>query len=359
MQDNSLHTLTSTMPWLQDAAETLVQALDQNRMAHAVLISGDQGVGKRWLAEALAALMVCERRVPGSRAPCGECRQCRLVAGESHPDIRICQPEKSKMIRIDQIRALSEFAVASPQVAVLKVVILDRADQLNLNAANALLKTLEEPAGDVVLLLLQETGRPVLPTIRSRCRVLPVPTPGPEQAAHWLLSQPLEVGASETAGDTPQRYADPEAAALALAMAGNSPRLALTWLASDFMERREVAAEAFRQFLKGAVALPEATRAFKGLGQDVVLTLFETWAADLARAAVGGEGRDPSMAGVVGYLAGANPPWQAHLLVEQIRESRQAMVNNAGADLEISRLLLAWRALMPARRRAPVADSPA
>src|SRR5690606_30069667 len=97
-------------------------------------------------------------------------KQCALTIAGTHPDIRFYAPEKSRMIRVDQVRALSAFAVGSPQVAHRKVIVVDRADQLNINAANALLKTLEEPSADVVLILLQEAGRPILPTLRSRCQ---------------------------------------------------------------------------------------------------------------------------------------------------------------------------------------------
>lgn len=345
--------LTHAMPWLADATETLAQALDQNRMAHAVLLTGDRGVGKRRLADAFAALLVCERRTFGSRAPCGQCRQCQLVEGASHPDIRVYQPEKSKMIRIDQIRALSSFAVASPQVSALKVIILDRADQLNINSANALLKTLEEPVADVVLLLLQETGRPVLPTIRSRCRVLPIATPDEATALHWLGQQAVTPSDD---GATPGP--DSDVSVVALRLAGGAPGQALSYLTSGFLDQRKTAIEAFRQFMKGAITVAEATRSFRGLGHEAVLWLMENWAVDLARVASGGTARDPDLAEVVGYLAKNNPAWRAHEIAEEIRESRLAMVNNASLDLEISRLLMCWQALMPQRQSRADSERP-
>lgn len=330
------------MPWLTPVVEQFGQALDQGRLPHASLISGDRGVGKRHLADGIAALMVCDRRTAGMRVPCGECRQCQLVAGQSHPDIRVYQPEKSRMIRIDQVRALSQFAVASPQVAGFKLAVLDRADQLNINAANALLKTLEEPAADVVLLLLQETGRPVLPTIRSRCRILPVPSPGAGDATTWLSAQ---LAARETAFE-------PEKQALALHLAGGAPRLALELLDSGFLDLREAALDAFRKFMKGAVTVGAAARAFRELGHEATLSLMETWANDLARVMAGGDPRDPGIGEVVRYLAPANPPWRAQQLVDAIRESRRALVNNVSPELETDRLLIQWRELMPGRRRS-------
>src|SRR5690606_10041210 len=136
--------------------------------------------------------LLCDRRQDrgnGNLVACGHCKQCELLLAGSHPDLRIYAPEKSRMVKVDQVRALSTFAVGSPQVAHHKVAIVDRADLLNINAANALLKTLEEPLPDVTLLLLQESGRPVLPTIRSRCQALTIPVPAEEQAQNWLAAQ--------------------------------------------------------------------------------------------------------------------------------------------------------------------------
>lgn len=330
------------MPWLTPVMERFAQALDQGRLPHATLVHGERGVGKRRLAESIAALLVCEQRTAGVLQPCGECRQCQLVAGEFHPDIQIYQPQKSRMVKIDQVRALSEYAAESPKVARFKVAIVDRADQLNINAANALLKTLEEPAADVVLLLLQETGRPVLPTIRSRCRIMPLATPTAIEAASWLSGQLAdrdEIPGSETQ-------------ALALHLAGGAPRLAMELLDSGFLEQREAALDAFRTFMKGGISVAVAARAFRDLGHEATLNLMEGWANDLARTMAGGDARDPGISEVVRYLAAGNPPWRAQQLVDAIRESRRALVNNVSPELETDRLLIQWQGLMPRRRRA-------
>ncbi|SFR46582.1 DNA polymerase-3 subunit delta' [Marinobacter daqiaonensis] len=334
--------MLNSMLWLEPVLVRFAEALTQERLPHATLVTGERGVGKRALADAMAALLVCEQRNAGDTRPCGTCRQCQLIEGQSHPDIRVYQPEKSRMVRIDQVRALSQFAVASPQVARYKVAILDRADQLNINAANALLKTLEEPAADVVLILLQETGRPVLPTIRSRCRVTTVATPTVGQAMPWLSA---ELAAAET-------VASEDRQALALNLAGGAPRLALDYLTGEFLDQRESALEAFRQFMKGATTVAAASRAFRELGHEATLNLMENWASDLARVMAGGEARDPGIAEVVRYLGSANPPWRAHQLVDAIRDSRRAMVNNVNPELETDRLLIQWQQLMPGRKRA-------
>lgn len=330
------------MAWLQDSWSRLLRRMAGNRMPHALLVTGETGVGKRLFADALAGLLVCEHPDMDGGAPCGTCKQCELVSAGTHPDIRLYTPEKSRMIKIDQIRALSGFAVGSPQVASRKIAIIDRADQLNINSANALLKTLEEPAEDVVLLLLQESGRPVLPTIRSRCQSLLIATPNEEQAARWLT-----VAVKEMEGDS---QPTPEQCAKALAMAANAPRLALEYATGDFMGIRDEALDNFRRFMKGQLSVAEAAKPFKAMGLESALWLFEGWAGDLARIGAGGQPRDADAAEMLMFLASNNPPWRAHEILDAIHESRSAGVYNVNPELEAGRLLIAWQKLMPVRR---------
>ncbi|MFO7994092.1 MAG: DNA polymerase III subunit delta' [Marinobacter sp.] len=331
------------MAWLQDSWDRLMQRMTGGRLPHALLVTGEHGVGKRLFANALAGLLVCERPDMDGGSPCGSCKQCELVAAGTHPDIRIYTPEKSRMIRIDQIRALSSFAVGSPQVAARKVAIIDRADQLNINSANALLKTLEEPADDVTLVLLQESGRPVLPTIRSRCQSLLIGTPGREQAAQWLVAAVKDL-------DDDSRPT-PEQCEKALGLAANAPRLAFEYVTGDFITVRDEALENFRRFMKGQLSVGEAARPFKAMGLESALWLFEGWAGDLARIAAGGQPRDGEAAEMLTFLANHNPAWRAHELLDAIHESRSAGVYNVNPELEAGRLLIAWQKLMPVRRQ--------
>ncbi len=333
------------MSWHQRPWSFVTARLAAGQLPHALLIGGEQGVGKRAFADRLAHSLVCEQPAGPEFEPCGHCKQCELVAAATHPDIRVYAPEKSRMIKVDQVRALSAFAVASPQVARRKLIVIDRADQLNINAANALLKTLEEPSADVVLLLLQETGRPILPTLRSRCQAMVIPTPAPEVATDWLAAQLARQDAGSKVSATQCRQA--------LAMARFAPRLALDYLAGDYLALREEALDLFRRFMKSELAVGEAVRPFKALGAEPTLWLMELWAADLARVGAGGTARDTEAADMLGFLARVNPPWKAHQLLDSIRESRAALVYNASPELEAERLLIQWQALMPRKRRRP------
>ncbi|WP_100640726.1 DNA polymerase III subunit delta' [Marinobacter salexigens] len=334
------------MPWLQKPWQTIQNRLAEGRLPHALLVTGECGVGKRAWADAVSGLLLCASPLNnGSGAiACGQCRQCQLLAASSHPDVRVFSPEKSRMIRIEQIRSLSTFAVSSPQVAGRKIAVVDRADQLNINSANALLKTLEEPVADFVLILLQESGRPVLPTIRSRCQVLSIPVPSAEQADQWLAGKLAEIEG--------EKQPTAELMAKSLMLAGNAPRLALEYATGEFPALRDEAFDKFRQFMRGQVAVAEAAKAFKALGLEDLLWLFEGWAADLARLSAGGKANDHEAGEMLGFLATNNPAWRAHELLDLVREARSAGVYNVNPELEATRLLIAWRGLMPRKRRA-------
>ena len=145
--------------------------LREERTPHALLFSGPRGVGKRKLAAAVAAALLC--RSPKDGLACGGCESCRLMAAGTHPDFYAVMPEKSgkaaRSIKIEQIRALRTEAARAPRLSGRRVILLDDAETMNDAAANALLKTLEEPPGDTIFILATGARQSLLPTILSRC----------------------------------------------------------------------------------------------------------------------------------------------------------------------------------------------
>jgi len=166
------------------AVAFLRASLAAHRVAHAYLITGPAQAGKRTLARILAAGVVCAGATAHS-GPCGACRACRLVFKDSQPDVRTVSPEAGKRgVTIEQVRQLEHDAGLRPYEAERKVFILRGADTMPEPAANALLKTLEEPPGDTVLVLTATDLAQVLPTIASRCREVALrPVPADEIAA--------------------------------------------------------------------------------------------------------------------------------------------------------------------------------
>ncbi len=156
------------------AVQLLVSAVANDHVGHAYLITGAEQIGKTTLARTLAQALNCEAPTP--ERPCGQCRTCRLIRADRHPDVRLVQPQKSGRgklsIKIDQIRELQQELNLLPYEARRRVAILKRFDTANVNAANAFLKTLEEPPEKVMLLLTANDAESLLPTIASRCRTI-------------------------------------------------------------------------------------------------------------------------------------------------------------------------------------------
>ncbi len=152
------------------AVARLRRAVMHERVPSALLLFGPAGLGKRTLAEALAARLLC---LDGGDDACGACAHCARVARGVHPDVRIVEREEDRRdIRVEQVRELARWLSLQPLMATRKVVIVDGAHLLNEHGQNALLKTLEEPPGASVLVLTAPSAALVLPTVRSRCQLV-------------------------------------------------------------------------------------------------------------------------------------------------------------------------------------------
>ena len=157
--------------WQQNQWAHVLDNIHQGRLLHAYLLTSVEGVGTDMFALSFAYYLLCDAPVNGRS--CGKCKSCNLLKAQSHPDLhRVHLLEKSSQIKVDQIRQVNEFTVMTPQQGGRKVVLLAQADAMNVNASNALLKSLEEPSGDTVFILVSTTSKGVLPTIRSRCAVM-------------------------------------------------------------------------------------------------------------------------------------------------------------------------------------------
>lgn len=209
-------TRAALWPWLHQPLQTAMQQLSGH---HAVLLHGPQGVGQFEFALALARSWLCEAHPVGSayQVACGHCVSCRLIESGSHPDLRVVLPEalqaslgwqagsadegeraeksegKSKKlsqeIKVDAIRSVVQFSQHTASRGRAKVVLIHPAERMNLIASNTLLKTLEEPPGQVRFVLSGATLDQLLPTIRSRCQAWRLPIPDEVTASQWVQSQ--------------------------------------------------------------------------------------------------------------------------------------------------------------------------
>lgn len=221
------------MLWLSDifdqpvAIEQITRAWESDRLPHGLVFAGPTGVGKGTTATALAALFLCQK--PSGACACGTCESCRLMASGNHPDftlvyrqlIRLEKEEsKAKDIAIDLVRDyITGPAGLKPMLGRGRVFVVEEAETMNGPAQNALLKTLEEPGGRTLLILLTDQPDSLLPTIRSRCQTVRFGAITPQRVAQELARRGIE----------------PAQARAAARLADGSLGLAIQWLADGIV----------------------------------------------------------------------------------------------------------------------------
>lgn len=184
--------LNSLYPWQQHDWNQLHDYVLQQRIPQALLISGKQGLGKQQLAEHFASSLLCGD-LQSNGLSCGHCQSCTLLTAETHPDfIKISPAETKKSISVDQIRHLVGQLSLKPQFERYRVVIINPADALNNNAANAFLKCLEEPGERTVIILITDKPNKLPATIVSRCQLFTVYVPNKEIVFNWLRQQSIK-----------------------------------------------------------------------------------------------------------------------------------------------------------------------
>jgi DNA polymerase-3 subunit delta' len=242
---DELPEVSAPLPWQAQDWSHLNQQLAAGKLPHALLLVGNQYTGKTRLAMALSRLLLCHQSANGLN--CGHCHACQLSASGSHGDFRWLQPEeKSRVIKIDQVRSVVEFTNKTASLGQRKVVVLAPADSMNVNAANALLKSLEEPAADTYLLLVCHRLHSLPATIRSRCQIQKLAVPDAQQCLAWLDQATLDRGRSEQL----------------LALADGRPLLAQQLFAEDAADALTRLRLALRGLLTGQVSVPEAGALF-------------------------------------------------------------------------------------------------
>ncbi|HEU4532194.1 MAG TPA: DNA polymerase III subunit delta' [Steroidobacteraceae bacterium] len=177
----------ASLPWLAAPLRDLRSAFDRGRLGHAVLVHGSPGVGGQDLARWLAHLVLCEGAPP---RPCGRCASCTLLAAGNHPDFRwIEREEDAKQLKVEQVRDLAAALALKSYRGGYKAAVIAEADAMNANAANALLKTLEEPPPATLLVLVSSRPSRLPATILSRCQRISVARPRTDDALAWLQAR--------------------------------------------------------------------------------------------------------------------------------------------------------------------------
>lgn len=322
--------------WLAGAWDALVGALDGGRVHQALLLAGPAGVGKRMLADAFIAAALCEQRSAGAAA-CGTCRACVLLANGTHPDsLKITlEPRDDGKLRseltIDQIRNLGQRLSLSSQFGGFQIARIDPADAMNANAANALLKTLEEPAANTVLVLVCDRPERLPATIRSRCQKFVLREPQRDEALAWLRAQGVDADLARAALD---------------ASLGN-PGRAREFAADDSLDLLADCANDLGALVGGRATPGEVAERWQADRPQRRLWFASVWARDEARQlAQGRKGRCG--------LTDAREIPKLGAWFDQANRARQLLDTPLRPELVLLSVLAAWSAPVSGRIDNPV-----
>ncbi len=216
-------------PWLTDYFSRFQQAYAQHKIPHALLLIGVDGVGKSALSEEISRLFLCEQSLHNQ--PCGVCHSCRLTQNKSHPDVHIYGADDARSIGVDVVRELNGMVTKSAQLGRGKVAIMHHAERMTESAANALLKTLEEPSGNTLIILMVDSSMKLLPTIVSRCQ-------------QWHIQPRQDIVLSWLANETNVSVIEPAI----LRVNHGSPLKALAYLEQKETPSHQVVAKALGQY---------------------------------------------------------------------------------------------------------------
>lgn len=251
-------------PWQQSEWSRLVTLAQTGKLAHALLVSAQPGLGIEQFAFAFAQYRMCMQ--PQGQQACRECKACKLMNAGTHPDLKFIVPEeKSEQLKVDQIREVNAFLAQTSQQGSWKVVVLAPAHAMNQSAANALLKNLEEPAQRTLFILVSAEAQKILATIRSRCHSVLIAAPDSETVLAWLQKNGLK---------------DPAPLVQRL---GTSPLLALDWHNNNRLQDQQKILSALCALNVGNSSSTALARDWGQHEPDAVLLAVSYWLEDEIR----------------------------------------------------------------------------
>ncbi len=259
--------MSAPLPWQQQQWQKLLSSRERDTLPHALLVTGRSGVGKQRFAQQFAEVLLCSEQ---QAMPCGQCKGCRLIAAGTHPDLRIVAPlEDKRVISVDQIRELTHYLSLTALYGGYQVVIISPADLMNINAANSLLKTLEEPPAKTLLMVLTDRPAALSATIRSRCQVIHFERPATAIALEWLTTHQPEITA--------------QSARTLLDLADGAPLKAAEMAEKGIIGQRTEMLDDLEKISAGSCDPIEITKKWLKLGKKESLYCVYGWLVDMVR----------------------------------------------------------------------------
>jgi DNA polymerase III subunit delta' len=310
------------LPWIAAELASLRDAYAGGRLSHAMLIHAPPGTGGDWLAVWIARLALCSNP---SQAPCDVCASCRRVLELQHPDLAIVAPEEdSQQIRIEQVRELSQELALTSHQGRAKLGIVAPADALTRFAANALLKTLEEPPPSTVLVLLAAQPSRLPATVRSRCQRIRIAAPSRQVSLAWLAAHAGE-------GDW-----NP-----VLDVVGEAPLLAAALDGAQLAQVRAEVESALEDALAGRLDPSSVAERWSRAELDLRLSCIERWLTDRIHVALG-TSHEPRELRPGAHLPAARPLLNIRglfVLVDGVRELKSLLDTPLNKSLALEVLL--------------------
>lgn len=321
--------MTTIYPWQTGHWELLRARAREHRLAHGLLFAGPAGTGKTDFASTLAGSLLCKQPSDAGFA-CGSCSACQLIQAGTHPDLlNVSPPEDKTQILIDQVRELCRGLALKSHAGGHKVAIVSPAEQMNTSAANSLLKTLEEPTDNTLLILITDQPTRLPATIRSRCQQIRFPVPGFEQGKAWLESH---------AGSTVE-------SGLLLRLADGAPLRAMALQQSGVIEDRCTWLDQLIVLRRGQSDPARIAATWAEDPEMRPLYWFGSFLADLIRLGQGSPSliKNIDLRDKLHVLFGFTTPLESHCLLtrawQDFRLARQTSVNR---PLMMEGLLIDW-----------------
>jgi len=329
-----------SLPWLEGARQRLRASLAAQRLPHSLLLLSTPGLGAEQLANWISALVLCESL---RSRPCGVCASCLLLRSDSHPDSYIVRLEEdAQQIKVDQVRGLIESLSLKSYRGGYKVGVIEGAEALNVNGANAFLKTLEEPTANTVLIMIARPSHRLPATIASRCLRLTLTPPPAEAAIAWLEARAR--ASPKAGGEAAAAPADAQSWDAALSLAGGAPLLALELNSPEIAALDEDMRESLKQLATGSVDVTLLADRWMRSNPGLRITWLENWITRRVRAALGGCISRQSAEPVRLPAALLKPKIRALFeLLDAARELRRLASTGMNQQLALEALLLGGR----------------